>query len=592
MNKGIISYSFASIRFYLTSPQKRKLVWLFLLTLVSSFMEVLGLASLVPVMMVAAEPGGITKSKYFGPIYHSMGFQTEPRFLLFLIVLIFLFFLIKNIFTTWVNYITVRFTAEVGINIIKNQLKKYLNLPFWHFNDYGSGSLINSTLAVPNAYVNGVMRPLFSFFSEIVVVCVIILGIMLYKPLLLVLLAVVLVPTTILSYRVLRTRSQNIGNRINELRPASFSIIGDLFNGFTELKLANKQHRFRERLLVNQGEVQNLDADSYLFGLLPTKMIEMVAIIGILTIFLYAIFFPSTSTNLIALVGLFAGAAYRLMPSVNRILISLVQLKQFQYTIENLESYRGAEFNEAPHPQQLPLTFKHSLVFENLSFSFPNEQKPTLRNINVKIRKGEKIGFIGSSGSGKTTLMNVLLRFYTEQQGAILIDGQPLTPQHLHAWHNIVGYVKQDTFLMEASIQDNITLGDLEVDEERMRYAIEQASLQTFIAGLPEGLNTLIGERGSKLSGGQRQRIGIARALYKQTEVLVLDEATSALDNETEREVNEAINKLSHTAITILIIAHRITTLRECDRIYELSHGELVAEHQYEDLVRKIVELN
>ena len=187
--------------------------------------------------------------------------------------------------------------------------------------------------------------------------------------------------------------------------------------------------------------------------------------------------------------------------------------------------------------------------------------------------------------------MNVLLRFYTEQQGAIFIDDQPLTPQHLHAWHNIVGYVKQDTFLMEASIQDNITLGDLEVDSERMRYAIEQASLQSFISGLPEGTDTLIGERGSKLSGGQRQRIGIARALYKQTEVLVLDEATSALDNETEREVNEAINKLSHTAITILIIAHRITTLRECDRIYELSNGEITAEHQYEDLVRKIVEL-
>ena len=591
MSKGIISYSFASIRFYLTSPQKRKLVWLFLLTLVSSFMEVLGLASLVPVMMVAAEPGGIMKSKYFGPVYHSMGFQTESRFLLFLIVLIFLFFLIKNIFTTWVNYITVRFTAEVGINIVKNQLHKYLNLPFWYFNDYGSGSLINSTLGVPNAYVNGIMRPLFSFFSEIVVVCVIIVGIMLYKPLLLVLLALVLVPTTVLSYRVLRTRSQNIGNRLNELRPVSFSIIGDLFNGFAELKLANKQHRFRDRLIVNQAEVQNLDADAYLFGLLPTKMIEMVAIIGILTIFLYAIFFPSTSTNLIALVGLFAGAAYRLMPSVNRILISLVQLKQFQYTIENLESYRDAKFDEAPHPQQLPLTFKRSLAFENLAFSFPNEQKTTLRSINVRIRKGEKIGFIGSSGSGKTTLMNVLLRFYTEQQGAIFIDDQPLTPQHLHAWHNIVGYVKQDTFLMEASIQDNITLGDLEVDSERMRYAIEQASLQTFISGLPEGTDTLIGERGSKLSGGQRQRIGIARALYKQTEVLVLDEATSALDNETEREVNEAINKLSHTAITILIIAHRITTLRECDRIYELSHGEIIAEHQYEDLVRKIVEL-
>ena len=592
MASGIISYSLDSIRFYLTSAQKRKTIWLFVLTLVSSFMEVIGLASLVPVMMVAAEPGGVQKSKYFGPVYQAIGFQSESHFLLALIVLVFAFFLVKNLFSVWVNYMQVRFTAEVGISIIKTQLNKYLNLPFWYFNDYGSSSLINSTLAVPAAYVSGIMRPLLAFFSEMIIVVVIVVGILLYKPLLLFVLAVILLPTAVLTYRVLRSRSQKIGDRINELRPISYAIIGDLFNGFAELKLANKQQLFEQNLIDNQNEVQSLDADSYLFSLLPTKMIEMVAITGVLTIFVYAIVSPGSSTSLITLVGLFAAAAYRLMPSMNRILTALVQLKQFQYTIENLKSYREAKYNEAPHPQQLPLSFTKSITFDNLYFSFPGEQKPTLRGINITIRKGEKVGFIGSSGSGKTTLMNILLRFYSEQRGAILIDGRPLTPQHLHAWHSIIGYVKQDTFLMEASIRDNITLGASEVDAERMNYAIEQASLQTFVSSLPDGINTLIGERGSKLSGGQRQRIGIARALYKQTNVLVLDEATSALDNETEREVNEAINKLSHTEITILIIAHRITTLRECDRIYELSDGEVIAEHQYDDLVRKIVQFN
>lgn len=592
MASGIINYSLGSIRFYLTVTQKRKTIWLFILTLISSLMEVIGLASLVPVMLVAAEPGGIQKSKYFGPVYQVIGFQSELHFLLFLIVLIFAFFLIKSLFSVWVNYMQARFTAEVGISIVKTQLDKYLNLPFWYFNDFGSSSLINSTLGVPATYVSGIIRSILGFFSEMIIVIVITIGILLYKPLLILILTVVLLPAAMLTYRVLRSRSQKIGNRINELRPISYSIISDLFNGFTELKLANKQKSFEQRLIANQNEVQNLDAEAYLFSLLPTKMIEMVAIIGVLTIFLYAIFFPSSSTNLIALVGLFAAAAYRLMPSMNRILTSLVQLKQFQYTIENLESYRDVKYNESPHPQQLPLSFDKSIAFDNLYFSFPGEQKATLRDINITIRKGEKIGFIGSSGSGKTTLMNVLLRFYSEQQGAILIDGQPLTPQHLHAWHSIIGYVKQDTFLMEASIQSNITLGDFEVDTERLHYAIEQASLQTFVSSLPEGVNTFIGERGSKLSGGQRQRIGIARALYKQTKIIVLDEATSALDNETEREVNEAINKLSHTDMTILIIAHRITTLRECNRIYELNHGEVIAEHQYVDLMRKIVQLD
>jgi ATP-binding cassette, subfamily B, bacterial PglK len=323
----------------------------------------------------------------------------------------------------------------------------------------------------------------------------------------------VLVPATVLTYRALRIRSQAIGMRINQLRPISFGIMGDLFTGFAELKLANKQNGFRDKLLTAQHELQDLDAEAFLYSLLPVKVIEMVAILGVLTIFLYSVFTPNASSGLIALVGLFAAAAYRLMPSVNRMLMSMMNIKQAQSSIENLESYREPRYDETPHAQQLPVVFEQSLSFDNVSFSFPGATKPALRGISLNIKKGEKIGFIGSSGSGKTTLMNVLLRFYTEQSGHILIDGHPLTPQHTESWHSIIGYVKQDTFLMEVSIQDNITLNDTVVDIDRLNYAIEQSSLRSFVDGLPEGVNTHIGERGSKLSGGQRQRIGIARAL-------------------------------------------------------------------------------
>lgn len=591
MKKGVIGYSLNSIRYYLSDSEKRKAVWMFLLLLVTSFLDVVGLASLVPVMMVAAEPGGVHKSLIFAPIYNYFNFHSEQQFLIVLIVGIFLFFLFKNAFSTWVNHLQTKFTAKLGLSIIKSQFNKYLHFPFWNFAHLGSANLINSALVVPAYYVNMVIRPLFILFSEVAIIAVIVISILLYKPLLLGLLGFVLVPTTLLTYRYLRARSQAIGTRINELRPVSLGITADLFTGFVELKLANKQYRFRDRLLKNEQELQILDAESHLYSMLPLKIIEMVAILGVLTIFLYAIFLPSPSNSLIALVGLFAAAAYRLMPSVNRMLIAMMQIKQSQSSIENLEAYREAAYDNAPHPQQLPLPFEHTLAFDHVTFSFPGEEsQPTLNDISLSIQKGEKIGFIGSSGSGKTTLMNVLLRFYTEQKGNILVDGQPLTNQHIDAWHRIVGYVKQDTFLMEASIQDNITLGDSEVDQSRLEYAVEQASLSSFVAGLPEGVNTHIGERGSKLSGGQRQRIGIARALYKQTQVLVLDEATSALDNETEREVNEAINRLSGIDITILIIAHRITTLRECDRIYELKDGKVIAEHQYEGLMHQILQ--
>lgn len=589
MKKGIIGYSLASIVYYLDPAEKRKSIVMFILLLFTSVLDVVGLASLVPVMMVAAEPGGVQKSRLFAPIFQALHFDSERNFLVVLIGTVFLFFLFKNIFSTWVNYMQTRFTINLGLKIVNSQIDKYLHFPFWDFNHLGSANLINSALEIPRYYVSMVVRPLFILFSEVAIVVVIVLSILLYKPVLLGLLAFVLVPATLLTYRAVRNRSQAIGDRVNELRPGSYGVISDMFIGFVELKLAHKQYRFRDRLLENQREIQALDSESYLYSLLPLKVIEMVAILGVLTIFLYAIFFPSTSNNLIALVGLFAAAAYRLMPSVNRMLTAMMQIKQAQSSIENLEAYREPRYNEKPPVPQLPLNFEQSLAFDNVTFSFPGAEQPTLRGISLRIRQGEKIGFIGSSGSGKTTLMNILLRFYTEQEGRILVDGQPLTAEHLMAWHSIVGYVKQDTFLMQASIQDNITLGDADVDSARLDYAIEQASLSGFVSGLPEGVHTHIGERGSKLSGGQRQRIGIARALYKRTQVLVLDEATSALDNETEREVNEAINKLSETDITILIIAHRITTLRECDRIYELGEGQIIAEHLYESLVRQII---
>ena len=590
MIPSIISYSLRSATHYLDSKQRHRAVIQFVLLLLSSVLDVFGLASLVPVLLVAAEPGGVQHSHFFNPIYHSMGFTSERTFLVALIAALLVFFLLKNFFSTWINYLQARFTADIGLSIVRSQLHKYLHLPFWNFVDTGSANLINSTLQVPSTYVNMVLRPLFVFFSEITVIVVIAIAILVYKPVLIAVLVVVLAPATLLTYRALRTRSQVIGNRLNELRPASFKVISDLFSGFVELKLANRQTLFAERLLTNQATVQELDAESYLYSLLPVRVIEMVAILGVFTIILYSLFGPAGGGELIALVGMFAAAAYRLMPSVNRMLMALVQIKQSQYAIENLELFRESSFNEAPHPQQLPLRFEKELALSHVSFRFPSQvltDLPALQDVSLSIRRGEKIGFIGASGSGKTTLMNVLLRFYREQQGQVLVDGVPLTSQHLAAWYELVGYVKQDTFLMEASIQDNITLGAPagEVHVERLRYAVEQASLSEFVAKLPQGLATFIGERGSKLSGGQRQRIGIARALYKQAEILLLDESTSALDNETEREVNEAITRLTHTNITILIIAHRLTTLRECDRIYELRDGRVVAERQYAELV-------
>jgi len=557
---------------------------LFLL-LVSSVLDVFGLASLVPVIMAASHPGSVTGNKYAFWIYQQLGFHTEKSFLVFLITAIFLLFLFKNVFSTLISYQQAKFTARLALQVISNQFQKHINLPYLLFNEIGSPKLMDSTLNIPAAFVNGIIRQLFIFFSEVIIVFLVVLGMLIYQPILIIILAVVLVPSMMLIYRVLRARVHKVGVALSILRPISYGSLVESFIGFIELKLAGKQQKFKQNLLDNQEAIQDLEADAYLYSLIPLRLIEMVAIAAVVLIFLYALLFADSTTNIVTIIGLFAAAAYRLMPSMNRLLTAMVSLKQHTYVTENLVQLR--EYLTAVKPAQEQLSFKNTIDFNHLSFTFPGGAQPVLDDVTLHIKKGEKIGFIGSSGSGKTTLMNLLLRFYQEQAGAIMVDGVPLSEANQSAWYQLVGYVKQDTFLMEATIEENITLRDEQVDPERMKYALEQASLSEFVDSLPDGLKTPIGERGSRLSGGQRQRIGIARALYKRAEVLVLDEATSALDNETEREVSEAINKLSHTSMTIFIIAHRLTTLQDCDRIFELKEGKLCAEYTYATLQQR-----
>jgi ABC-type multidrug transport system fused ATPase/permease subunit len=578
-----------SILYYLSPREKRRACVTFILQIVASFLDVFGLATLVPVVMLASEPGSVARSRWANWLFNVLGFHSEKSFLVALIVGLFIFFLIKNVFTSWINYKQVRFTADVVLKIIDSQFVKYSGLPYWKFQEIGTGKLANEALIVPGYFLNGVVRQLFIFLTEIVIVLIVVVGIFMYQPLLFFILFATLVPSTLLTYRTLKNRSHTIGEEIDRNRPKAYSLVLDTFVGYVELKLANKLTQFQERIYQNQRLGQDLDARMYLFNLLPVRIIEMVAILAVVVIFLYSLLISGDTASLVTTVGLFAAAAYRLMPSVNRILTSLVTMKQHMYTLESLAIYREPEWHTQDVQQQAELPFEKEVSFDHVTFAFPTSSEPVLRDVSFTVRKGEKIGFIGSSGSGKTTLMNLLLRFYTQQQGEIRVDGKPLTLAYTEAWHRLVGYVKQDTFLMDASLRDNITLGEAEPDEQRLRYALEQASLTDFVAGLPQGLDTMAGERGSKLSGGQRQRIGIARAMYKQTQVLVMDEATSALDNQTEREVSEAINKLASTDITILIIAHRITTLRQCDRIFELKNGRIIAVYTYDELVLKHV---
>lgn len=580
----------SSLNGQLNSGHRRKMLALMIMIFISAILDVFGLAAILPLIQIATNAGPNNhRNKYLQDVFDFFHFQNDKSFLLFLILSVFVFFVIKTVFGFFVNYLQTRFSGVIANHITRRQFNKYFNLDFHSFTTLKSSSITQHIFNTPLSYTNWVVLPLIMLASELLIVLLIVGGIAAYDIKLFMFIAVIVGPCTWLIYYVLKNRSSRVGAEMNKIYPLSLGTLTQTIGGYIDIKLADKEIHYRDKFLKFQRRYQNLEMTSYLYNLVPMRANELVALSGVVLIFVYAIFLTDNSSQAIVMVSLFAAAAYRLMPSLNRIVSSMVYLRRNMSSMAILEMYSDLVYDRKDEGPGEPVTFKNTIALKNLCFHFPEKQHNVLQDINIEIRKGEKIGIIGSSGSGKTTLMNVLLRFYEEQKGNILIDGLPLRVEQRREWRSMIGYVKQDIYLMDATIQENITFGDEIIDKDRLNLAVSQASLGSLIASLPDGLNTTIGERGSRLSGGQRQRISIARSLYRNAEILIFDEATSALDNQTEQEVSESIDSLSDVHKTIFIIAHRITTLRNCDRIYELKDGRVDGIYSYSELVEKVV---
>jgi ABC-type multidrug transport system fused ATPase/permease subunit len=587
--KDAVGLAIKSLRMHLDETQKRKMVLLIILIFLSAMMDVFGLASILPLVKLATEPEVIHSNEYLNAIYTGMNFQSEKSFLLFMILGVLGFFVVKSVFGIFVNYLETRFSANIAHSITRKQFNKYFNMEFHRFSSLKSSVMIHHILNNPLSYVTWVVMPFIMLISEFFIVALIISGIAIYDIKLFGFIAVIIGPATWLIYAVLRNRITNIGEEMNKLQPQSMGALTQTIGGYIDIKLANRETYYRDVFLNIQRRYHDLNMSSYLPNLIPLRANELVALLGVVLIFIYAIFITDNQKAAIMMVSLFAAAAYRLMPSLNRIISSMMYIRKNLTALKNLMIFPELAHEIKGSTNLEKIKFEESIELHDLYFRFPNAKEDMLKGLNMKIRKGEKIGIVGASGSGKTTLMNVLLRFYEEQKGEIRVDGVRIREDNTRNWRNMMGYVKQDIFLIDGSIRDNITFGDEHPDEERLMQAIRLASLDTLVQSLPMGVNTMIGERGSRLSGGQRQRISIARSLYRNAEILIFDEATSALDNQTEQEVSEAIDSLSDANKTIFIIAHRITTLRNCDRIYELDHGRISGVYQYQELLEKVL---
>jgi ABC-type bacteriocin/lantibiotic exporter with double-glycine peptidase domain len=347
--------------------------------------------------------------------------------------------------------------------------------------------------------------------------------------------------------------------------------------GVKDLKILGREDNFIHQFNVHNTNRAKITTKQYTLLQIPRLYLEFLAVLGMAGLIMVMVWQQKPLDLILPTLGIFVAAAFRMIPSVNRIMGSMQAIRYSRPVVNILydEFYLIRNTKEAT-PSLNRLAFKNELVVNNLNFSYPNVTAKALENVMVTIKKGESVGFVGSSGSGKSTLVDNILGLLTPDSGNISLDGVDIE-HNLREWQNQIGYVPQSIYLTDDSLLHNVAFGisPEDIDMNDVQQAIKAAQLDEFIEGLPEGIHTMVGERGVRLSGGQRQRIGIARALYHDPHVLVLDEATSSLDSDTEQAVMDAVNLL-HGEKTILIVAHRLTTLKNCDRIYKLEKGKLV----------------
>ncbi|WP_430811118.1 MULTISPECIES: ABC transporter ATP-binding protein [unclassified Carboxylicivirga] len=587
ITNNIITYSINRIIEVLPPGYKKKSAKMMALLFLNSMMELFGLAAFLPLFSVILQDNVIQTHPIISQVYQLGGFSSENQFILVLAGFIVFAIVFKNVMSLFILKSQATFSLSLYQYFAIRLHQFYYSKGFPYFKNTNSNVIMRDVSAIPQRFANNMVLPVFNFLNELFVLSFILISLVLYDWKAIVLLSCTILPIFLVFYNWVKGRTAKVESETNRLQPLLGKSIFQSIFGFTDVEITNTQERFRNKIAAYLNKMVKLSIKRTIYAQAPTKVIEAGMVITIFAITAYGLYFLPDRQGLTALLGLFALAAYRILPSVNRIMMALISIKGHQYTFGTI----GQVKDYTPQkPQAEPLTFDKTITLNNLCFRFPDSKDNLLHKINLTIKKGESIGFVGPSGAGKTTLMNLMLGFWPGSEGEIIIDSQTLSAANLSNWRDQLGYVQQEVYILDGTIAENIAFGleRAEIDQQKLEKVLKQSSLWEFVESLPDKAQTTIGERGTKLSGGQRQRVGIARALYAGASILFFDEATSALDTQTEEEITESIQQLTDGKLTIVVIAHRVSTLKYCDRIIEVNEGEIKREVAYQQLVKEV----
>ena len=569
---------FKKVGYIFSSKQKFQSVLLCIGLFFGALLELVGVSLIAELVTLISTPEKVHENKILSFAYDFTKSESTRQFFFYLVIALIVIYVLKNTYLMFINYIKYTFIYNNQLRLSGRLIDCYLKKPYTYHLDKNSAEMIRSIMLDSERFFQ-LLLTAFSAFAEVLVSALMCIYLLVVDWMITVSVVVILGIVSGLYLLIFHGKSKKNGEISQYNDGKMHQAINQALGAVKDIKILHREKYFVDAFTKRGAEKYHAVRNNEILGQAPMYLIETVCIGAILLVLCIKLTMGQDLNDMIPQLAAFAMAAFKLLPSVGKVdnyLNLIIFLKPsvdlIYRDIKDTEDMNGYLLQDADESTQ---NGSHSIKIENVSYRYPNTDCDVVKDVNFTIPIGKSIGLVGPSGAGKSTIADVILGILTPTGGRVMYDDMNVH-EHPIKWSKMLAYIPQAIFLADETIRQNVAFGiaEEEIEEDKVWKALEDAQLSDFVKSLPEGLDTMVGERGVRLSGGQRQRIGIARALYGDPQILVLDEATSALDNETEAAVMEAIESLQGK-ITMIIIAHRLTTISGCDYIYKVDGGKI-----------------
>jgi ATP-binding cassette subfamily B protein len=555
--------------------RKIQFIYLIIFNLISIVCEVISIGAVVPFIAMLTAPEKLYHHPYLRDFIRLFKINTPSSLILPVTFLFLITIILAGIFRIMVAWIMTRLTSAVGSELSAEVFKRIVYRPYGFHITQNSSELINTLTHKVDSVVFGVIMPSMLMISSFLMAISLFISMLIIQPVISLIAIIVFGSSYYIVAKFVRKKLVFNSRTVVSNQSKSIKILQESLGGIRDMILDSNQEVFVNFYKETDIPLRRSAAANNFIGQFPRYVMEIIGFVVIALLAFYLTNQSGSIQKILPILGAIGLASQRILPAIQQIYNAWVSITGNSSQLADILDYLKFSLpDEVKNSGKMK--FDEYISISNLSFRYHYDSKEILHDLNCIIKKGDRVGVIGTTGSGKSTFIDIIMGLLPPSYGFILIDGVELNNVNLRLWQSHIAHVPQSIFLADASIAENIALGVPKhlIDYKQVKKAAEIAHVNEFVQHLPRNYDTLVGERGINLSGGQRQRIGIARAIYKQTSILVLDEATSALDNDTEKAVMNSIFSLEHN-LTLIIIAHRLSTLYNCDYIIEINEGKI-----------------